>query len=38
MTSASHCATKWNAHLDCSEAFDVQLKDGRRSELVNDVF
>ena len=27
-----------NTHLACSEAFDVQPKDGRPSELVDDAF
>ena len=27
-----------NAHLACSEAFDVQLKSGRPSKLVDDAF
>ena len=40
MTSASRCAARWlkNAHLACSETFDVQLKDGRPSELVDNAF
>ena len=27
-----------NAHAACSESFDVELKDGRPSELVDDVY
>ena len=27
-----------NAHVACSKAFDVELKDGRPSKLVDDVF
>ena len=27
-----------NAHLACIEAFDVQLKNGRSLELVDDAF
>ena len=40
MTSASAVCSKMvkNDHLACSEAFDVQLKDGRPLEHVDDAF